>query len=281
MNKKEIVSANIFQPHNALFKAHRKGSAEVKLIHCENSSKCQLYKKGQCALLGVFGGSPCSYGHMTYEEGPTPRAKKYYSWLSEKQKQYEGTKRLGQASDVIAIVGYYVYLPYAHINMNTKVLFWGGHGGFARSGGTMVLQKDFTVDMINEIVKFRPEALFGGEISSYRLEIVPKFLKHLSEHMLEKFNEFVAKYPEYEKFRNTTNVGRKAILSTVNSNVGKFKDIHGGLWSWDGEYLISTNSKISFALINGFSEVKIKPSGKSVVIITEDAQVNTTTEFVD
>lgn len=73
--------------------------------------------------------------------------------------------------------------------------------------------------------------------------------------------------------------------STVAPNVGQLKDIHGGLWTWDGETLTSSNSRPSFLIItSGEIEtmtIKPKDSMKVFVKITSDDQVTDETKFKD
>lgn len=84
-------------------------------------------------------------------------------------------------------------------------------------------------------------------------------------------------------FASMTNVGRKAILQTLTPNVGTFTDIHGGIWVWDGEYLHSNNTHASFTLIETreIQECRLKPNGNVAVKVSDDAQVNDNTEFID
>jgi hypothetical protein len=82
-------------------------------------------------------------------------------------------------------------------------------------------------------------------------------------------------------YQSFTNVGRKAILDTLTPNIGKFVDTHGDGWTWDGEWLASTNSHSPFMLVKKFSEIKIKPDKGQVVKITDEKQVNSETRFVD
>lgn len=278
MNK--IINVTIFEPHNALFKEQRNDKSECKTVSCSNSDNCSLYKNGKCVLINTFG-SGCPYGIKSREVGPTKRASKYGRWISERKEKYkEVYKKLGSNDSIMAVVGDYIFLPYAHMGLEKDIPFVTKSGLFGGTGGFLKLV-DFTPNMIHKLVSIIPMSLLGGPITSYETEVVPIFLKHLSEVMPEKFNEFVEAYPQYEKYRNSTNVGRKAMLSSIKVGVGLFKDIHGGLWSWDGTYLISTNSKMSFGLVNKFEEIRVKPLGDHEVKISDDGQVSKNTKFLD
>jgi hypothetical protein len=122
----------------------------------------------------------------------------------------------------------------------------------------------------------------GGEITCYQKEEIPKFLKHLSEKANDLFLEVIKKSEHAQsQFKLYSNIGRKAILQTLTPNIGKFVDIHKGEWIWDGEWLKSTNSKASFILAKKFKELWVKPDGNVEVEITDEAQINKDTIFVN
>lgn len=169
----------------------------------------------------------------------------------------------------------YVYVPVAHLKNYVNSLDIGS------KYDKFIPRDRFTAKMIVDIANFRPEALFGGVITSYQKEEVPKFLKSLKEVFPELAEEACKLDPSLRsRFESVaSNVGRKAYLSTLEPNVGTFKDIHSGEWKWDGEYILSTNSHMSFGLCS-FSEVRLKPLARQVVVISDDAQVTDKTEFL-
>ena len=126
-------------------------------------------------------------------------------------------------------------------------------------------------------------ALLGGRIKYYQDKEVPKFLLWLKQLDNALYEEVKEMNPTHSGFVAMTNVGRKAILQTLNPNIGTFKDIHGGIWVWDGEYLHSNNTHASFTLIETreIQECRLKPNGNVAVKVCDDAQVNDNTEFID
>lgn len=271
MRKYRLIHCNIFRPHRAIFKQGQNCRAEVQTISCCNYDDCGLLNRKECSFRISFGSSRCPYGKYSRYEGFTRRAHKYHSWISEQEKKYEGIENLNHPSDMMAIVGDYIFLPYAHMNMYES-LPWEG---------PFLKREDFTVENIIELINFRPQAMFGGEITSYQKEVPPKFLKHLSEQMSDLFTQIIATDKSAEqRFKEYTNIGRKAVLETTTPNIGAFKDIHGGLWKWDGETLRSTNSHASFMLVNKFKELILVPEKKQKVVITDEGQVNEETVFV-
>jgi hypothetical protein len=281
MEEYKVVHCHIYKPHNSIFKSSRNNKAEVQTVDCCNSDKCGLFHRKECSFVSVFGWHKCPYGRYSKYEGFTRNARKYSEWIKEQETKYAGITYLNSHSTVMAIVGEYIFLPYPHMTMNGVIPFLGKESLFVNGNGFLKLE-NFTVDTIIKMVEFKPQALMGGEIKSYQKEVLPKFLKHLSEQMPELFQQVIEKSEKAkEQYRTFTNVGRRAILETVTPNVGQFKDIHGGLWTWDGKTLKSNNSKASFMLVSAFKELAIVPEEKQTVTITDEGQVGDKTIFVN
>jgi hypothetical protein len=274
------VHFNVFTPHNALFKSSRKEKAEVQVVLCGRPDDCELLKRGECSWRASFSWHACPYGHYRKDEGFTSKARAYNTWINEQKKKYEGVPYIKEHSDVLAFVGDYVFLPYAHMDM-ADIGWIQRSVGFLGKGCAFLKKEKFTVENIEFLIHFRPQAMMGGEITSYQQESVPKFVKHLQEKCPGLFKELLEYDPTVQKIVDAYSyIGRKAVLQTLTPNVGKFIDIHKGEWVWDGVYLTSFNSKASFMLIDKFDEMRIKPRERSEVKITDNAQVNEKTEFL-
>jgi hypothetical protein len=276
----ELVHANIWSPHTSLFKSARNDRAECQTIRCSNKDNCGLFSRGECCWISGIGWHKCKYGKYSKEEGFTRRARKYSDWISARKKQYDGIPRLKGHTQKLAIVGDLIFLPYAHMNM-IEGLFETKSSLFVK-GSAFIPKEEFTPETIFTLINFRPQAMMGGEIESYQKNHILKFILHLSEEMPKLWEDTVKKFPELkERLMKVSHIGRKAKLRSIVPNAGKLKDIHGGLWLWDGEYLTSTNSKISFALVSEFEEARLKPEGNPEIKITDDSQVTSNTEFID
>jgi hypothetical protein len=278
--KYEIIHAYIYDPSTpSLFKSGANEKSKLTTINCCNSENCGLFKRGQCSYLQSLRWDKCPYGKKNYEFGYTKRAKKYREWINEKKENYKDIGSLSNYSKMMAVVGDFVFLPYSFMNMCEKVPF-EHKGGFMLEGSLFLPLKDFTVENIKLLVEFRPQALMGGEITSYQKEEVPLFLMHLKEQMPDLYKS-VCEISDVAKIKSEkiTNIGRKARLFSLTPNVGKFIDIHKGEWIWDGEWLTSLNSSASFMLVRDFEELKIKPIGNPLVTITDEQQVNENTVF--
>lgn len=278
----KIVHANLYRPDKSIFKSSGKDKAECSILKCNNSENCGLYARGECAFLAFLSWSKCPYGLFRKETGYTKRANAYYSWVTKREEEYKDVRgKLKGHTDMLAVIGDYVFLPYPHMDMNESIPFLAQGGAF-RHGNNFFPKEHFTVENIIKICNFHPQAMFGGEITSYQKEVVPKFIKHLSEIIPELFADLCKEYePAQEIADRYSYVGRKALLSTLMPDVGEFVDIHGGHWKWDGEYLTSYNSHASFLLIEriNIEEMRIKPKPNCKVEITDNNQVTEFTKF--
>ena len=176
-----------------------------------------------------------------------------------------------------------VYIPISYLGLNENIEFVSGGGYFAK-GRTIIKREHFNAEFISKkIINFTPYALLGGRIKDYQDKEVPKFLLWLKQLDNALYEEVKEMNPTHSGFVAMTNVGRKAILQTLNPNIGTFKNIHGGIWTWDGEYLSSNNTHGSFMLIEtrDIQECRLKPKGNAVVKVSDEAQVNGNTEFID
>lgn len=281
------IHAGIWSPFDRhLFKPKASEPAECTVWECQIPTECSFLKLKQCINHNIFG-PRCVYGKKTCEVGPTKRSRKCSEWVNNKREEYKDIRgKISAAPPVkIAKVGEYIYLPYAHMDMNVAVPF-RAHSDIFISGIPFIAVEKFTLEVIKSIVSYHPRALMGGEITSYQSEVVPKFVKDLSEVFPNLYAELIRDCPEFT-IKNTSAVGRKALLTTLlpgNVNISNI------IWKWDGSSL-STNDekKVLFLNIddrNGIKSFKtltitVVPTDETVVQVYSDDQVTDKTVFVD
>lgn len=279
--RKEI-DAWIWNPANSLFKQKKSEKAVGHIIYCECPEKCELYAKCKCVAFD----NRCPYGSREQVSGYSRMASKFSSWIRDFKEAHkevyrtklEQPKKLEYFMDL-------VYIPIAYLNLNEDIDFVDG-GGFGIFKGRPIIKREHfnAVFISKQIVNFKPSSFFGNQIiGDYQEKEVPKFLlwlKQLDYSLYEKVKEM---NPNHPGFSIMSNIGRKAILKTLNPNVGTYEDIHGGIWTWDGEYLYSNNTHASFTLIETrqIQEYRLKPKEDVVVKICDEGQVNENTEFID
>jgi len=277
--KYEVIHSHVYDPKHSLFKSSPNEHAKCFTVSCKGRDRCGLHAKGQCSEVNFLGGS-CPYGKSFREQGPTKRSHGMGKWVKEKEESFKAVlDKMSATSDVLAIVGDYVFLPYSHMSMNKDAPFLSHSHLFSNGIAFMPLEK-LTEDVILSILDFRPMALIGGEIKSYQKEVVPLFIAHLRERMPELFTRVAIKRPglayQAEAF---SPVGRKALLRTMAKGSVFHKSNES--WTWDGEYLVSTDLRILFCIVP-YNEVsaKIKPARDAVVAVEDPGQVTPETVFV-
>lgn len=256
---------------------------EAHVINCSVSEQCSYFQKGTCmAVRSVF--SPnCKFGRSHNERGYTRKAKKYHEFRS-RWENHESYGKLKHPGRKLGLINGLVVFTYPYISVTTK----DGNVKLADPGfidGTAYIEYEkFDVELIRRIINFRPRAMMGGVIDSYEKETVPLFLAHLKEVLPERFVEFEAKYGEM----NIDYVGRKALLNTVTPSLVAYKANRypqfNEFWNWDGEYLtFEKGNKGDFRIAKSYEliELKIKPNSDTSIEITDNAQVNENTVFVD
>lgn len=283
----KTIYASIYDPSISIFfKAKANEKAECRTIQCSNSDKCGLFARGECVLRDTLLGSRCPYGYATLIKGPTRRAKGYRKWMEERKEFHKDHfVKLGSPTVKMTIVGDHVYLPYAHMNMNEGVPFLS-HGRLFSTGSHFMLWKDFTVEIILKMVDYRPQALMGGEITSYQKETVPKLLTHLKEIFPELYERTITERPGLSGV-SRSNIGRQAFIHSLRPGVvvtkyHKENKLETQHWTWDGEYLSSDDARMSFPIV-GYErcEIHLVPKPNETVEITHDDQVDDNTRYKD
>ncbi len=255
-----VVSCAIFDPRTTIFKSVANSRSMCTTLSCTLAS-CPLLEATTCVQAFVLGPARCPYGSRRREEGFTKRAGKLSGWISDRRTRYDGVPHCECPARKMAFVGDYVYL----------------HGCF-------LPRADWTLDTVCKLLDFRPRAMMGGEIVSYRQEEMPKFLLHLRETDAAMWAALIAERPALDT--QPDHVGRKAILKTLSSPIKWLTDkAYPVLWRWDGER-IRTSSKNAYASTWGgvkLDEVVIEgvPSDDATVVVQKNAWVNDATVFVD
>lgn len=266
----------------------REKPLEASIISCDMKDQCSLYAQGQCAAIRSFGGGGCKHGKQTVERGYTSRAKKY-SKFRDKWRNHEKYGALKPNTKKLAVIGDEIYFSYPHINLEVdegrNVKLDGPSFGFGDKT-TYIPKETFTPELIKRICDYRPQALMGGTIGSYREEVVPLFLSHLKEVMPGLYKEFITKHKGYVESINY--VGRKAYIHSLEPcNVAYVSRNYPNLdnyWYWDGEQLIYKSGYISsISIVSDYEieTIKLKPSENATIKITNNDQVTNDTKFVD
>lgn len=252
--------------------------AWVEYVECDKTEQCPLYARGRCAcyryLLGT--NQTCPNGRWHRKEGYTPRAKKFYDFAVEIEKNYKQTAE--EFNDKIAIVADYIYIPLPFLS-GTRDDFKGVEDGRIINKNFVKISA-FNEDLIEELVKFVPYTWFDyAPIKSYREKEIPIFIQQLKEEIPDIYNKWAEKYPETAKqFKDVSPVGRTAYVSTLPDGC-KFEG-----WTKDGDCITNTSYRGMFG--GKFKsrkplEIRVKINDDMVVEVSDNMKVNTDTKYVD
>ena len=268
-----VVSCAIFDPRKTFFKQVSNSRSLCTTLSCTLRS-CPLLAATTCVQAFVLGPAGCPYGSRHGEEGFTKRAGKLSGWLSDRRKRYEGVPYCDSPARKMAFVGDYIYLPYAHVDMNELLPF---------EYGCFLPRPDWTLDTVCQLLDFRPRAWSGNEIVSYRQKEMPKFLLHLRETDAAMWGALIVERPALNTEPN--HIGRKAILKTLNSPIEWTTDkSYPVRWRWDGERIRTSSANAYSSTWGGLKldEVVVEgvPAEDAVVVVQKNTWVNEATVFV-
>lgn len=278
----EVVHFHLWNPYDSFSKQSRNEKAEARIVMCNNKCNCNLYKVGQCTMRGVFI-EHCPYGKCRTIEGFSRRSNKFSEFIRNIKEQYKNVGSLSQPVEKMVVIGEYIYLPYQFINFEIELPFIE-KGGFFNKGNRFMILSNFTVDVIKKIVTDRKYAMTGGEIKDYQVKVVPLFIKHLSEIFPDLYKELCNIYePAISILEKYSFIGRKAYLKTTNKNFVIKNKGKNDEWFWDGEKVICKYINLLCSPLDDYenANIYITPNDKSVITITDDAQVLDNTIFVD
>ena len=187
----------------------------------------------------------------------------------------------------LGLIGDEIVFPYPYIRIiqseNGDIKL--SDPGFG-SSLAFIKKENFTVELIKRICGFRPHAMMGGVITDYQKKIVPLFLSHLKEVWFDKYEELGKENSELLK--EVSYIGRSALLKTINPSDVYYKSSSypqfNAKWYWDGESLNYSSGYVSsFNIIKDYevATIKIIPSDKSVITISNNEQVSEETVFID
>lgn len=264
----------------------RETPLEAAVISCDKYEQCSYFQNNQCLKVRGFLSSSCKYGIVRNFKGYTSRAAKYHKF-KERWQNHENYGKLSHPPKKLGLIADEIVFPYPYIRIaeNENGDFELDNPSFG-SKTTYIKKEKFTIDLIERICNFRPQAMMGGEIISYQTETVPLFLAHLKELLPEKYEKLRKENGELAKEINY--VGRKALLKTINPSDVYYENRNypniNEKWYWDGEVLTYSEGYLSsFSVTSDYTiaEIKIIPTDKSTITISSNEQVSDETIFVD
>lgn len=270
----KAINFTYYNPRTSIFKSGKSDRERVSVYKCINCENCNAYKKKRCVMLNGLWGHDCPYGVIERKEGFTKAASKCGDLVRKYKEKYDNVGYALKTLNFVCEIGDYVYLGLPHLN---------GYNNSIRNSDffvddDMIKKDEFTPEFVVELIKYKPYALMGGVITSYRKEYIPKFCDQLKRLMPDMYEKVCEIYPEIEQIvENIDYIGKMAKLMTLLP--GKVK-LSTDILEWDGELLHGKGKQISFWKLND-EEVIISPNKNTIVTICDNSTVTEETEFIE
>lgn len=266
----ELIKSWVWNPmDNKFFGGNKKDKAQANQYFCSNKENCSLFKENKCKLLSSkgFGYEGCVYGKNTTLKGFTPMANAFGDWIR-KMEKFDCGKDIKANGKGIFEIGDYIYFNFSYIDMfkfKDEFKF------------NMIKKEEFTLELIVELINFKPMTIFDyKEIKDYQKKEVPLFVENLKL----KFKDLFDKLPQEIKEKYIiSNIGRKALIHTINKNI-EF-NIKETKYHWDGKKLSSKNYKSFLLDFKGETELIIYPNLDETIEIKNEDWVNENTKYID
>jgi len=269
------INFTYYNPKNSLFKAGRSDRERVVIFTCSNAQNCDAYKNNKCVMLNGLFSHSCPYGKTKIEEGYTKVSRKCGQLIQKGKNEYGDIEYSKKSLKFVCYIGDYVYLPLPHLlNYKNSIR----EKDFFKGDGDIIKKEDFTPEFIVELLKFKPRALMGGEITSYQQENVPMFCSQLKRYMPDMFEKVKKLYPDIDYIiQNINYVGKYAKVKTLLP--GKVQ-LNNDILEWDGTIIKAKGHQISFWGLDN-EDVVITPADNTYVKIVDNNTVTEDTEFAD
>ncbi len=268
------INFTYYNPCTSLFNVGKSDRERTTVYFCNNAENCDACKRGKCVMLNGLYSHSCPYGKIERQEGYTKAARNCGVLISKMKSKYGDVEYAKKDLRFVCYIGDYVYLNLPHlINYSNSI-----RDSKFFIDNDIIKKEDFTPEFIVELIKYKPRALMGGEITSYQKEDVPKFCTQLRRYMPNMYEQVKAIYSEIEeKTENINYVDKRARLVTLLP--GKVK-LSTDVLEWDGKVLHAKGSQISFWNMTD-EKVTIIPNKETIVKIYDNETVTDDTELID
>lgn len=258
-------------------KASPESLTKIFLKDSNDPVALEVAKTGKIALLN-FGvrSDHDPYFYSSTIQGFTKKAKKYKELYYNMMEQYPDKHNIASTlNGKLKPYGDYVYINIQfldnYVNPWLPDFFYNKF---------FIKKSDLTVDAIISLIKYKPQAAFGGTIPSYQDTEIPALLLDLKIEFPQLYQDLMAASPiAAEIGSKLTYKGKKAYVTTLlPGNVDlQLNSSKPKTYYWNGSYLAAD------VTLYDKSKAKelIQPSKETSVIIIDDSIVTNKTVFVD
>ena len=274
MQEYKPINLTYYNPCTSVFKAGKSDRERVALYQCCQSETCAAYKNKKCIMLNGIWGHGCPYGKQIRKEGYTKAARNCGVLVSEYRNKYSDVEYALKALSTVCKINDYVYTGLLHLRNYVNPIRPKDFFIFE----DLIKIENFTPEFIVELIKFRPYAIFGGEIESYQKKYVPQFCNQLKRNIPDLYQQVVEIYPEIQNLiENINYVGKKAKVKTLLPGTVK---LSSNILDWDGDVLKAKGEQILWCGLHD-EEVTIIPDEHTVVEICNNDTVTDETVLID
>lgn len=202
--------------------------------------------------------------------GYTRNSKKHKDiYLAMKNKYPELENRLKVFEGILKDCGSYVYINLPWLSGWHGYDFYSKHEDVFLDSSACYIKKEYwTVELINELIHYKPRNFGGCVIESYQEKYIPQFLLSLKV----KFPELYAQV-DRKTDKDTRDLFLGKFVPVTKLNVGTVGVVNGGFclpdtWYYDGEYLNGTKQDDGLTV-----ECRIKATNEVLVKIIDVSTV--------
>lgn len=203
--------------------------------------------------------------------GYTRNSKKHKDiYYSMKEKYSELENRLKVFEGILKDCGSYVYINLPWLSGWRGSDFYSEYKDvFLDDSSTCYIKKEYwTVELINELIHYKPRNFEGGVITDYQEKYIPQFLLSLKI----KFPELYAQV-DRKTDKDTRELLLGKFIPVTKLNVGTVGVVKGGFclpdtWYYDGEYLNGTKQEYGLTV-----EMRIKATDEVFVKVVDVSTV--------
>lgn len=262
----------LFDSSNSIFKSDKTRPAYVKILYCNQCNNCEAYKAGKCIEINNVCSNHCPFYKQYYYEGVTRRSKSYFTFLNSARQVFAIssdiiTRRLYRLNNTSPVGdGSYIYLHLDHLDNYVNPIC----KELEIVRGNFIPTQNFTPEVVQKLLEYRPQALFGGEITTYRESNLPQFVRDLRVYFPDLYNQ-VVKNTSYADIEHRIDFkGKKAILKTLKPGKVKF---NYKTWEWNGEKLCIKGKAFDTTLEED-ELIELTPKENTVVEIIDNDTVD-------
>lgn len=251
-------------------------------LYCDHADECSAYANGKC--MGVTHGfyPRCPFARIMHEKGGGNRSKAC-EILRTKVKANERYHKLSYPTHTnLLLTGDNAVLRLTFVDVIKEDKTTRLESPLFRSSIIALNKIELTPDLLHRICSFSPKYFGGGTITEYKSNIVPNFLKELSNLFPDEYAELTCAHPEYANL-TPDYTGRWAKIKTLNRST-TIQDPTGNIFHFDGEYIVCPQYKSAFTPFlrtNTPVEIRIRLTEDSVCKIISNEQVTEDTVFID